>query len=419
MNKLLAASIVDDGGREAVLLENGLVRVVVDSQGGMMPEFSIRRGAAWLNVHYIPHFRGNGGPSWNKAKHEPFWKAGLLYHLAGDFLCAPNFGGDCTVDGLALPPHGQAASGAWKLEGQGKDGKSGAAWAKFSMRLPGKEMPLSFMRYDAVFDGQAAFYSLFHVVNRGTKDVSINLGRHATIGAPFLQAGCLVSVSAQRFMVPPAGGEFDTTGRLAQGVEFSDLAAAPLRAGGTVDLGVVPGPIGYTDLVAGAIPAKADLGWSCVVNPALDLAFVNYFPGPAALGPDEIAPTFDILWMQYGGRPFTPWAARDGGTDNSYCLGTEHAASAFANGLAYARERPELLGVPTMVTIPAGSSRVFRYGSLIAELGGRLRGPVKKVSRGDGSLSLQGGRGTVEVSADSSFDRLSAVVAVADKPQKS
>jgi hypothetical protein len=418
MNKNLAANKVDDGGREAVQLENGLVRVVIDSQGGMMPEFSIRRGAGWFNVHYLPHFRGNGSPTWNKAKHEAFWKVGLLYHLAGDFLCAPNFGGACSVDGTELPPHGQAASAIWKLEGYGSGGKPGAAWAKYSMDMPGKTMPLSFIKYDVVLDGQAAFYSLLHIKNRGSKDIAINLGRHATIGAPFLQAGCQISVSAERFMAPPKGSEFDTTGRVAGGVEFNDLAAAPLRAGGTVDLGIVPGPIGYSDLVAGAIPAKADLGWSCVVNPALDMAFVNFFPGPAALEPDEVAPTFDVLWMQYGGRPFTPWATRDGSTDLSYCLGTEHTASGFANGLEYARQRPELLGAPTTVTIPAGATRIFRYGSVIAELGGALRGPVKKVSRSDGELALRGAKGTVNVAADSGFKRLSAIAAMADKAGK-
>lgn len=412
MKSQLAAERVDDFGREAILLENGLVRAVIDAQGGMMPEFSIRRGQGWLNVHYIPHFRGNGTPLWNEKKHAPFWKAGLLYHLAGDFPCAPNFGAGCEVDGQKLPPHGQAANASWTIEGHGREGKLGAAWASFSLESRGKGMPLSFRKYDLVLEGQAAFYSLLRIANRGSRDLAINIGRHATLGAPFLQAGCLLSVGARRFMTAPTGTELDRTGRLAQGVEFSDLSAAPLRAGGTADLRLVPGPIGATDLVVGAVPGKAELGWSCVLNPALDLAQLAFFPGPAALRPDEVAPSFNILWMQYGGRSFTPWAAREGGTDLSYCLGTEHAASAFANGLGYARARPELLGAPTTVTIPAKSERIFRYGSLIAELGGALRGPVRGVERDEGGLLLRGARGSLAVAADSGFERL---IAVADR----
>ena len=56
-------------------------------------------------------------------------------------------------------------------------------------------------------------------------------------------------------MTAPPGTEFDDTGRLAMGAEFGRLDAAPLRAGGTVDLGLVPGIVGASDLITGAIPA--------------------------------------------------------------------------------------------------------------------------------------------------------------------
>jgi hypothetical protein len=414
MKQVLAASRHDDAGREAVLLENGLMRAVIDRQGGMMPEFSVGRGSGWLNLHWIPHFRGAGGSPWSAARHEAFWKARLLYELAGDFPCAPNFGAGCEIDGRAMPPHGQAANEAWKLDGLGKDGRRGAAWARFSLVLRDKALPLTLHKYDLAFEGQRAFYSLLRIENRGKVDLDINLGRHATLGSPFLQAGCLLSVGADRFMTAPAGSEFDGTGRLAQGVEFPSLAEAPLREGGTVDLGFVPGPVGATDLVIGAVPRAAELGWSCVVNPVLDLAHLAFFPGPASLPPDEVAPSFNILWMQYGGRRFTPWASGEGGTDLSFCLGTEHAAAAFANGLAYARERPELLGAPTTARIPARSTRSFCYGSLAAELGGALRAPVKKVERNKEGLVLRSGRASLSVPADSGFERLRGMAARID-----
>jgi hypothetical protein len=70
--------------------------------------------------------------------------------------------------------------------------------------------------------------------------------------------------------------------------------------------------------------------------------------------------------MQYGGRPFTPWALYDGGTDQNFCLGLVNSVSALAGGLDYARRTNELLENPTTVTIPARGTKTLRYGSLFA-----------------------------------------------------
>jgi hypothetical protein len=70
--------------------------------------------------------------------------------------------------------------------------------------------------------------------------------------------------------------------------------------------------------------------------------------------------------MQYGGRPFTPWAPYEGGPDLTYCLGLENAVGAFANGLEFARNQKTLLGNPTTVTIPALGQKTSRYGVLMA-----------------------------------------------------
>jgi len=63
-----------------------------------------------------------------------------------------------------------------------------------------------------------------------------------------LQAGCRISLSAREFMTPPHGTEFDDTGRLAFDAHFDDIGRAPTRNGEFVDLSIVPGTIGYTDL---------------------------------------------------------------------------------------------------------------------------------------------------------------------------
>ena len=412
MSHALQAQQIRYLGRTAAALSNADVRAVIDAEGGMMPEFGLRRGKGLLNAHWIPQFRGDLGTPWSDARCAAFWKARLLYLIAGDFPCSPSFGPACTVDGVALPPHGWTANATWTLEATGVDDEASAAWARFALESPDEAMPISYRKHDLVLDGQPAYFSVLQVRNRGAAPVAIQLGRHNTLGPPFLQAGCRISVSADRFQTPPAPCEFDGTGCLVQGAEFESLAAAPLRSGGTVDLRTVPGPVGFTDLVAGAVPAGARLGWSCVVNPVLGLAYVCFFPGPAAVPAGEIGLGFNILWLQYGGRDFAPWANHDGGPDRTFCLGTENTVSGFANGLAWGRAHPTILGAPTTVEIPARGDRALVYGTALVRLDPPLLAEgVRGVEAEPGAMVLRGARAAQRVPVAADLDAVRRTVA--------
>jgi hypothetical protein len=400
----VSAKLVDDRGRRAVALSNGSLRAVIDAQGGMVPEFGRLRGSGLLNAHYIPDFRANSGLPYRAEDHAAFWKAKLLYHIAGDFPCSPNFGGACTVAGVEPPIHGWTADREWKLDSSGTDAGLGAAWARFSLESPAPSLPLSFEKTELIFAGESAYYSVLTVRNRGKAAVSINMARHNTLGAPFLAAGCRISLPAERFMTAPAGGEFESTVRLALGAEFAELSAAPSRDGKTLDLSLVPGIVGYSDLVTGAIPERLGLGWSCVVNPALNLAYVCFFPGCAGLPAGEVALGFNDLWLQYGGRSFTPWASGEGEPDRSFCLGTENAVGAFANGLEYSRANPRLLGRPTLVEVPALGARTLYYGTALVDLDPATVGERITAIESDGKgMMLQGVRSSLKVPAGADF----------------
>lgn len=408
----MVARLKETGGRDAAVLENGLVRVMVDDAGGMVPELSYRKADGYLNTHWIPEFRANGGRSFDQEVDPSFWKAELLRSIAGNFPCSPNFGSAETVDGVSLPAHGWAANGLWRPEARGVDGETGAAWALSAMESPEPDFPLSYRKLDLVAPGLPVHFVSLSVENRGSADLEINLGWHNTVGAPFLQAGCRISASAERFRVAPAGTEFDATGRLAPGAEFESLAAAPLRSGGSCDLTAVPGPIGHTDFVSGPVPRGAELGWSAVVNPQLRSLYLCFFPGPAAAGEGEIALSFNDFWMQYGGRSFTPWAAYEGGTDRTFCLGTENITGCFGNGLAASRSAGTLMGAPTVVRVPAGGRRVLRYGTLAAEYAdARLDEGIACVSADGGRLVLEGRPGgrPLRLDADARFALLKAL----------
>jgi hypothetical protein len=406
MNGKLEARSVSAEGRKSVALGNGELRAVVDLLGGMVPEFSIRRGGLPLNLHWQSPFRGRSGEEYAESRHGSFWKAKLLYNISGNFPCCPSFGPGCLVDGAEIPPHGWTANEAWRLFGLEVDEGLGAAYADFDLDSPAPLMPLSWRRREAVFEGRNALFSALEIRNRGTRPISVNVAMHNTVGPPFLAPGCRISLSADGFMTAPSGGEFDATGRLAMGASFASLREAPLRSGGKADLGLVPGMIGSTDLVTGAVPRNIGLGWSCVANPSLGLAYLCLFPGAAELPDGEIALGFNDLWMQYGGRRFTPWAETEGGHDRTFCLGSENSVGAFANGLEYSRSHPELLGNPTMVEVPAGGRRVLQYATAVVEIGRDLAEEgISRVEAEGEALVLIGAKGSARASVGADFAR--------------
>jgi hypothetical protein len=410
-DKISVTRVNEIGGRDATVLEHDSIRVMVDDTGGMIPELSGVQETRRLNAHWLPWFRSNTTKPFNDAEHGSFWKANLLYHIAGNFPCIPNFGPGHIIEGVDMPPHGWTANLNWRFTGSGIDEESGAAWALSVMESPDKAMPLSFTKIDVIIPGHSVHYTGLTVKNRGDADIDICAGWHNTLGAPFLQPGCRISGAAHIWTTPPVGGEFDTTTRLALGAQFDSLDKAPLAQGGKVDISQVPGPIGYTDFAAGAIPASASLGWSALVNPALKMAYVCFFTGPAAAGEDDIILRFNDLWMQYGGRPFTPWAPYEGGTDLTYCLGTENSIAAYAYGLEYARRVKQVLGAPATVTIPAGGEKILRYGTLFAPYETGIGEGIRSIEAEAAALACSGAGGTGRFKADPSFGILKGISA--------
>ena len=142
------------------------------------------------------------------------------------------------------------------------------------------------------------------------------------------------------------------------------------------------------------------------MNPVLGLAYVSFFPGEAGLRPGEIALGFNELWMQYGGRPTTPWALHEGGADRTFCLGAENATGAYANGLAWSIEHPRLLGRDCLVTIPAGGERRLCYGTALVGLEAKLLCEgVRRVEAEEGALVLIGETSSQRVPMDARFSR--------------
>lgn len=407
--KVTMKRVVELGARDATVLEHDGFRVMVDDVGGMIPELSLAAGKQRLNAHWLPWFRSNSGKPYRESEDGAFWKENLLYNLAGNFPCFPSFGGG-RVDGIDMPGHGWTANLRWQFRAGGNDGETGAAWALSTMESPEKGMPLSFRKIDALLPEQNVHYTSIAVKNSGSKDMEICGAWHNTVGAPFLAEGCRISGAASAWATGMKGTSFDDTGRLLPGAEFSSLAEAPLAAGGKADLSRVPGPLGYTDFALGSIDSSVQLGWSAVVNPSLKAVYLCFFTGPASAADDDFILRFNNLWMQYGGRNFTPWAPYEGATDLTYCLGTENSTSAYAEGLEYSRRAGTLLGAPATVIIPAGGQRTVRYGTLFAPYEGiALDEGVASVKAEAAVLVGAGKKDYFRFAADPSFAVLKAL----------
>jgi hypothetical protein len=135
------------------------------------------------------------------------------------------------------------------------------------------------------------------------------------------------------------------------------------------------------------------------------MTYLCFFTGPAIAAKDDIILRFNDLWMQYGGRPFRPWSPYEGGTDLTYCLGTENAVAAYSAGLEYSRRIGKVLDIPATVTIPANGGRVLRYGTLFAPYSNdSLSEGIKVVEEVQGALICTGAKGeSWHFPADQSF----------------
>ncbi len=412
--ELDAKRVKNIGNRNATWLSNGAVRVAVEDRGAMVPELSYKHVDGYLNAHWVPQFRGNSGRPFSKSAHGGFWGANILYGIAGNFPCIPSFGQPCRAYGVKFETHGPTANELWRFERSGV--LPGRAAFSISTLRGFKPRDLSYRKYDIVLPDHPVHYSVIKVKNSGGAGYRVNAAWHNTLSAPFLDSSCLIDLSAREYATAPSPGEFDSTGHLAPGAQFDNLERAPLRNGRKINARIVPGMIGYTDFITGPVPKKARLGWSSVVNPNLGAVYLCFFKGPAADAPSDIVLTFNDLWLQYGGRRFTPWAQAPGGTDLTFCLGTENAVGAYANGLAYSLEHPELLGAPTTVEIQAGEERTLSYGSLVAEYDrDKLSGGVEQVEIDRSSrIAVQGkkatGSGAQTFKADAEFTEIAKIV---------
>jgi hypothetical protein len=205
----------------------------------------------------------------------------------------PNVNDPCEYRGRTLPFHGEVATLPWTCSPDGEALHCSVSCTLTPFRLD-RDMRL---------DGPSLVLDET-VTNESDEPAHFVWGHHCVLGPPFVEAGCLLQVPAQRIETMPE--MWEDTARLEPG-QRSPWPHARLRDDrGEVDLSQVPGPeagshddVYLTDLAG---------GWVAVENPRIGLSF--------RLDWDPEVFRWIIAWQPYGGARAMPLAG-------SYALGIE------------------------------------------------------------------------------------------------
>ena len=407
---LSAQRVTDICGRAASVLTNDKVRLVIEDFAAMTPEFSYKNDEGFVNTHLVPPFRGSSC-TFDENKHQD-WGIKLAHELAGNFPCFPQFGNPSTERGYEIPPCGHTANADWKVERTETKGDYSFVYST----MGGEETAnIFYQKYDILLKGHAVHYQVMKIKNGREETFDFGGAWHNTTGQPFIEKGCRLSASADRYHTPIVSHDPDQNERLELNKEFSSLKEAPGKEG-AVDISIVPGMIGYTDFLTGRIPLDAKLGWMSIINPNLNSLYLTFFKGPADIPEDEFTFYFNHIWLQYGGRNYKPWARYDGGVDQVFALGIESGISAWGYGLDYSDKNPLLMGNPTSLPLKSGEEKTLYHGTLIGSIGNSaLDEGIDTLEAVDGGLKAQGSSETTVLAADSSFERIKEIVAEIDK----
>lgn len=352
-------------GRNAAVLTNDLIRVVIEDRGAMALELSTELSSGGrVNAHALPWLRGTGTSVYSDENSDFRRNNSLFYQKAGSYFCFPNFGTACQNGEIFHETDGYSANGYWMVERYGTDSMFGGAWILSSLTSREAGNRWKIHKVDLLLPGHPVLYTSCTITNNGDRPLDANAAWRNTLGSPFLESGCLLNSSAGQWMSIDQSLN-GINGRIASDMPFDDLRKAPLKSGGTIDLTQITGMTGSTDLISGVVPETAKLGWNSVINPRLQLLYFTFFPGPVAQEEGDLPLYFNHFLMDYGGRQFTPWALYDGGTSQVFNLGCGSGTCYFGEGLARSLTQTALMDRPTTVSLAPDETKTAWYASAL------------------------------------------------------
>lgn len=350
----------------ATVLSNDLIRAVVQDYNGRLIEFSAMNiHGGWVNsnkLHRFPFSKDIVDSSVRHSFKDPLMDKlyGYQVKVADDSsLDNPEDGnikdGISNFDELVNQSENIAADEKdafldavfekdrikWVVQRYGSDETTGGVWVLSTNDINFKNNIWDVKRLDVVLPNQPVVYSALYVKNISGETVNLNVGFDNTIGAPFLEAGCVVNSSAKLWN---KFKDIDTTKifeRTADTNKPFPLDKIPQKSGGTWDAKSMVGIFGTTDVLY----AKNEIEnnshiWSSIINPAHQLIYLSFAPGKKIMEDIDIDLNYSTMVLDYGGRNQPPWSLYEGGPSNEFSihLGSSNSYYGKGQGVAFKPE---------------------------------------------------------------------------------
>lgn len=276
---------------DMIVLASRGIRLAFDPSLGQIVRFVVTEGAREIApLHRAP---------WDETGEVlPDGLPPHLYHLGGDFFCAP-----FAAEKDGAPPHGWPANARWHLQNASPD--------RLSARLS-KTVQGAIVTKELWLCPDQPFVYQRHTFVGGSGRVPVS--NHANVSLP--NGGLIRASPKQVWVTPPTPLEPDA-GRGRSGLTYpatsTDPTAFPAGAG-TADLTRYPWFDRHEDFVSAVEAPGHRLGWTAVTRPAEGDVFLSL------RRTDQLPMT--MLWHSNGGRDYEPWSGR-----HWACLGVEEGAA--------------------------------------------------------------------------------------------
>jgi len=342
-------------GRDAYVLGNEKIRLVVLTGGGHIAEFRFANstGLPTVNPLWVPVWKMREPYQYREKLHAAHYgppaTGRVLAGICGHNLCLDHFGPPSEQEAAhGLPLHGEAGVLRWRKRRLALTRRGVSVTLEVELPIAG----LHFERAINLRRGESVVYYRETVTNERKVDHFFDWQQHVTFGPPFLtHKDCRLALSGTRGLVYSGG--YEGKELLKSGAEFR-WPNAPRATGGKVDLTRPLSRRGRGILATVLLDRRRTLQYvaACNVRYGVLLGYTfrwEDFPWTA-------------IWEENHARKYPPW------NNKSEARGMEFGSSPLPVKPAEAIALGRLFGTPSCATVPARGRKSIEYAAFLGAL---------------------------------------------------
>jgi hypothetical protein len=378
--------------REAYLLGNDKVRLVVLTGGGHIAEFRFAEstGLPTMNPLWVPPWKTIEPYEYREKVHTkrygPPGIGRLLGGISGHNLCLDHYGPPSDEEAAqGLSTHGEAGVSKWRKKRMTTGARSISLSLEVSLPIAG----LSFEREIRLREGESVVYYKETVTNMRKADHRFDWQQHVTFGPPFLsRENSRFLLSGTKGLIHP--GRYEGKELLKPGVKFT-WPKAPSVDGERVDLRRSLSRDGCGFIVTVLMDRQTDAQYMAAYNVRQRLLIGYLFHRR------DFAWT--TIWEENRARKYPPWRGK------SVARGMEFGTTPLPLTPREALSLGRPFGVPSCAIVPARGKRVVTYTSFLAALPKGFN-KVVDIKAGNGLIEILGmaGHGPVNLVVSGATD---------------